>query len=55
MSKLVECIGEGEVKKFVDGFVDAFEDMFDCIVCAIDIGACCVDGGSVKITMKKEI
>lgn len=54
MSKLFECIKNGEVKKVVDGFVDAFEDMFDCIVCTVDISACCVDGGSVKISMKKE-
>lgn len=54
MNKLVECIEKGEVKIFVDGFVDAFEDLFDCIVCTIDIGVCCVDGGSVKILMKKE-
>ena len=55
VSKFEECIKNGEVKKVVNGFVDAFEDMFDCCVSAITIDVVVSESSAVEIKMKKEI
>lgn len=55
MSLFFECIKNGEVKKVVNSFVDAFEDMFDCSVGAISIDVFSGEEPRIQVLMEKEI
>lgn len=53
-SLLRKCIDDGEVKKVVDSFVDDYENMFDCVVCDVDIVAIDADGDFIGIKFRNE-
>lgn len=55
MSKLEDCIKIGEVKKSVSVFVDAYEDMFDCLVTDISVGAIDDNGKRIGLILRRGV
>lgn len=55
MSKLEDCIKIGEVKKSVSVFVDAYEDMFDCLVTDISVGAIDDNGKRIDLILRRGV
>lgn len=53
MSKLKECVRNGEVKRVVSAFVDDYEDMFDCFVTDIAVSGIGDDGNRVEIVLRR--
>lgn len=55
MSRLKECIKNGEVKNSVTVFVDAYEDMFDCFVTDISVGAIDDNGKRIDLILRRGV
>lgn len=55
MSRLKDCVKNGEVKESVICFIDAYEDMFDCCVTNICVCAIGDDGNRLEVNLKREV
>lgn len=55
MSRLKECIKNGEVKESVDCFVGAYEDMFDCCVIRVVVCAIADNGQCIELELRNEV